>query len=49
MTGSASRKPRPVGGDEGRIDKRTLPYREAPPCGRGASISLEEAAIREIL
>ncbi len=28
MTGSASRKPRRVGGVEGRIEKRTLPYRE---------------------
>ncbi len=38
MTGSASRKPRLAGGVEGRIEKRTLPYREAPPFGRGASL-----------
>jgi hypothetical protein len=38
MTGSASRKPRLAGGVEGRSERRTLPNREPPPFGRGASL-----------
>ena len=36
LTGSATRKPRLVGGDKGRNKNRQLLYREASPCGWGS-------------
>ena len=47
MTGSATRKPRPVDGEKGRNKNWPLPYREAPPCGRGASQATNELNIRQ--
>ena len=38
MTGGASRKPRSVGGVGARDHVWFFPCREAPPCGRGASL-----------
>src|SRR5271157_4012589 len=38
MTGSARAAPRPVGGIKERNKWRLIPIREAPPCGRGASL-----------
>ena len=38
MTGGASRRPRLVGGVRARNHVWFFPCREAPPCGRGASL-----------
>jgi hypothetical protein len=49
LTRSAARKPRLVGADKGRNKNGPFPYREAPPCGREASLLIIDRAVMDSL